>query len=375
MKKLNITEIKNKMDKLGLIQSNLAESLGVSRESVSQWLKGAKMPRPAYLLKLATLLELSFSEIVLKEDDGIGSFAYRTRRKAKTDEDRTEKATIVMEYLHAIFKNAEPSSLMAIPNLKNPANQYAYIQKAATSIRKMMNLDQIQVIDTQHIIEYMRSFPIIFIPVLWGEKGDQALVIHLQKLHMFCLYVNVETKVCDFTFWLLHELAHILTPKLANEEAEVFADSFAGALLFPESRAQALNEELSSIPNVGLKITRVLEEANILGVAPICIFKEINRFLVEHNKAVLDFDIYGASTNALKSVPLLSDLLFEMKSPSAQKYIKKTSAYFGSDFWDTLSLWVTENNKTSSAVQIVLNIPLSDAKEVWAYLNKKEISD
>jgi len=89
---------------------------------------------------------------------------------------------------------------------------------------------------------------------------------------------------------------------------------------------------------------------------------------------VLDLDIYGASTNYLRSVPLLSDVLFEAKRPPAQKYIEVTSEYFGSDFWDALSTWVVENNKTSSAVQTVLNIPLSDAKEVWAYLNKKEIS-
>ena len=373
MKKLNITAIKIKMEKLGLNQSNLADSLGISRESVSQWLKNAKMPRPAYLLKLATILQMSFSEIVLKEEDAIGSFAYRTHKKVKTDEYRAENATIVMEYLHEIFKDAEPSSLLSIPNLKEPSNQYAYIQKAVASFRKILNLTQDQIVTPKHILNYMQSFPIVFIPVLWGEKGDQALVIHLQKLQVFCLYLNVETKVYDFTFWLLHELAHILTPGLVKEEAELFADSFAGALLFPEPCVQALFERISPISNVGIKITMILEEAKMRSVAPICIFKEINGFLTKNGMPVLDFDIYGASTNYLRSVPLLSDVLFEAKRPPAQKYIEVTSEYFGSDFWDALSTWVIENNKTSSAVQTVLNIPLSDAKEVWAYLNKKEI--
>lgn len=374
MKKLNITAIKIKMEKLGLNQSNLADSLGISRESVSQWLKNAKMPRPAYLLKLATILQMSFSEIVLKEEDAIGSFAYRTHKKVKTDEYRAEHATIVMEYLHEIFKDAEPSSLLSIPHLKEPSNQYAYIQKAVASFRKILNLTQDQIVTPKHILNYMQSFPIVFIPVLWGEKGDQALVIHLQKLHVFCLYLNVETKVCDFTFWLLHELAHILTPGLGKKEAELFADSFAGALLFPEPCVQTLFEKISPISNVGIKITMILEEAKMRSVAPICIFKEINGFLTKNGMPVLDFDIYGASTNYFRSVPLLSDVLFEAKRPPAQKYIEVTSEYFGSDFWDALSTWVVENNKTSSAVQTVLNIPLSDAKEIWAYLNKKEIS-
>jgi len=263
-----------------------------------------------------------------------------------------------VEYLHAIFKDAESSSLIPVPKLEKPTNQYAYIQKAAVSIRKMMNLDQGQMVEAQQIIDYMRSFPIVFIPVLWGEKGDQALVINLQKLHMFGLCINVETKICDFTFWLLHELAHILTPELSKEDAEMFADSFAGALLFPEACAKAL-------------IKRILKEAKTRTVAPICIFTAINSFLTENDKPILDFDIYGTSTNFLKSVPLLSDLLFRVKSPSAQEYINETSLYFGSDFWDALTKWIIENNKKASAVQTVLNIPLSDAKEVWAYLSKR----
>ncbi len=373
MKKLNITAIKNKMEMLGLNQSNLADSLGISRESVSQWLKSAKMPRPASLLKLASILQMSFSEIVLKEEDAIGSFAYRTRKKVKTDVYRAENATIVMEYLHEIFKDAEPSSLLSIPNLKEPSNQYAYIQKAAASFRRILNLRQDQIITPKHILDYMQLFPIVFIPVLWGEKGDQALVIHLQKLQVYCLYLNIETKVCDFTFWLLHELAHILTPGLAKKEAELFADSFAGALLFPEPCVQALFEKISQVSSVGVKITMILDEAKMRSIAPICIFKEINGFLTKSEMPVLDFDIYGASTNYLRPVPLLSDVLFEEKAPSAKKYIEVTLTYFGPVFWNALSSWLIENNKTSSAVQTVLNIPLSDAKEVWAYLNKKEI--
>ncbi|MBI9094124.1 MAG: helix-turn-helix transcriptional regulator [Sphaerochaeta sp.] len=374
MKKLNIKAILNKMEELGIHQAGLAKEMGVSRESISQWLKNVKMPRPAYLLKLATVLEMSFSEIVIKEDP-IGTYAYRTHRKAKLNEPRTEKAEVMMDLLDAIFKEKEPASLLAIPKLESPSLNYDYIQKAARTIRNLMNLKETQAVTLKHSIALMHTFQIILIPVLWTEKGDQALTIHLRKPNQFCLYLNIETKVCDLTFWLIHELAHILTPDLPQKEAEQFADSFAGALLFPQENAKKLGKELSLVSNTGSQIIRIQKEATTRSVAPTYIFKEINCYLERNDKPLLDINIFPASTNYRKSVPLLSDLLFEEKTPSAMQYIEKSSVFFGSAFWDTLTRWLIAQEKTSSTVQAVLNIPLIDAKEVYSYLTKKEISD
>ena len=374
MKILNIKAIQKKMEELGMHQARLAKEMGVSRESISQWLKSSKMPRPAYLLKLATLLELSFSEIVMKEEP-IGTYAYRTHRKAKLDEPRSEKAEVMMALLYEMYKDSEPASLLAIPKLENPNLEYDYIQKAAQTIRNLMGLDETQVVNLKNIIGLMHSFQIILIPVLWTEKGDQALTIHLREPNQFCLYLNIETKVCDLTFWLMHELAHILTPDLSLKEAEQFADSFAGALLFPEKRTQELANELLPITNKGVQIIRILQEATNRGVAPTCIFKEINCFLDRKNKPLLDISIYPASTNYRKSVPLLSELLFKKNTPTAMQYIEESSDFFGSDFWESLKRWLIEQSKTSSTVQAILNIPLIDAKEVYSYLTKKEISN
>ncbi|MGB4405670.1 MAG: helix-turn-helix transcriptional regulator [Sphaerochaeta sp.] len=374
MKRLNIKAIQNKMEELGIHQAGLAKEMGVSRESISQWLKNLKMPRPAYLLKLATVLEMSFSEIVIKEDP-IGTYVYRTHRKAKLNEPRTEKAEVMMDLLDAIFKEKEPASLLAIPKLESPSLNYDYIQKAAQTIRNLMDLEETQAVTLKHIIALLHTFQIILIPVLWTEKGDQALTIHLREPNQFCLYLNIETKVCDLTFWLIHELAHILTPDLSQKEAEQFADSFAGALLFPRENAKKLGKELSLVSNTGSQIIRIQNEATIRSVAPTCIFKEINCYLERNDKPLLDINIFPASTNYRKSVPLLSDLLFGKKTPSAIQYIEKSSAFFGSAFWDALTRWLIAQGKTSSTVQAVLNIPLIDAKEVYSYLTKKEISD
>ena len=67
-KKLNLDSIETNLAALGLSQSQVADSLAVSRQTVSQWLKGAKFPRPEKLLRLSKLLQLSFNDLVIKTD-------------------------------------------------------------------------------------------------------------------------------------------------------------------------------------------------------------------------------------------------------------------------------------------------------------------
>ena len=63
-KKLNTETVRGRMEQLGFNQADVAAKLGVSRETVSQWLKINKRSRPKHLLDLGDVLELSFGEIV-----------------------------------------------------------------------------------------------------------------------------------------------------------------------------------------------------------------------------------------------------------------------------------------------------------------------
>ncbi|MCZ3114980.1 hypothetical protein NYZ21_21315, partial [Acinetobacter baumannii] len=72
---------------------------------------------------------------------------------------------------------------------------------------------------------------------LWGEKQLHANALHiaLPAERVTFVFVNLDTKLEDFKFWMAHELAHVYTPYMAGkEEGEDFADAFAGALLFPQ---------------------------------------------------------------------------------------------------------------------------------------------
>ena len=61
---LHIESLRAALVQRGWTQKDLADQLGVSAQSVTNWLKGKDFPRPDKLLKLATTLQLSFSQLV-----------------------------------------------------------------------------------------------------------------------------------------------------------------------------------------------------------------------------------------------------------------------------------------------------------------------
>ena len=85
MKFLSVTDVQGRMQALGMSASALAEQIGVSRQTVSNWLNGRDLPRPDKLLRLSLALKLSLSELIEIEPTTAPVVAYRmsTNRKAR----------------------------------------------------------------------------------------------------------------------------------------------------------------------------------------------------------------------------------------------------------------------------------------------------
>ena len=96
-KALNTVAIENALLAHGLTQKELAEAVGTSAQSITNWLKGKDFPRPASLLKLATTLSLSFEQLVQANDVGRSIIAYRKKANSKTTAAHIAKATAMGE--------------------------------------------------------------------------------------------------------------------------------------------------------------------------------------------------------------------------------------------------------------------------------------
>jgi hypothetical protein len=225
---------------------------------------------------------------------------------------------------------------------------------------------------TEHnILDYFRKYATVFVPVLWGKSGDNALHIGFKDESINFIYVNLQKPICDFKYWLVHELAHVLTPQLVGDAAEIFAEAFASAVLFPRASAADLYPRIMKSGDAGTMVNRIIEAASSCGISPITVFKGLNAFAAASGLAEIDLDIYPASQNYVKTVRSVSDALFEEDQPSVEKYIKCTETWFGGNFWNAVAEWLRKTGKSAGAVQRLLDIPMSDAKGIREYLGAR----
>jgi transcriptional regulator with XRE-family HTH domain len=373
---LNIETVSRKAETLGHNQSSIAKALGVSRETVSQWFKREKYPRPDKLLKLARLLELSFSELVTRlpaANEPV--IAFRKKGMHKITPEYVEHAKDMGRILETLVPYLPFDDLSQPAILRKPVNEYEYVQKAARRIRQEIDVNETDEIQFEKLIGFFNKLHAVLIPVLWAHKDrhENALHIHLPESDTTWIYLNLDCKLHDFKFWMAHELGHVLAPQLDGEEGEDFAEAFAGALLIPNELAAKEYDALCRLNNIGKQINRIKETAERLVVSPLTVYLEINNYADSHGKAKIELDadreIHKATSNFNKDYDAVSDILFGTKAaPSASRYIACAKEDFDSPFFKMLRKHLKTQRKSASFVQSILNIPLLDAQNVYEEL-------
>lgn len=372
---LNIEKLNQRAEEFGLNQSGIAKKLEVSREIVSQWFKHEKFPRPDKLLKLARLLDLSFSDLVNKVPTvNEPVVAFRKKAGRKISPDYLDQARDMGRILASLAPQLPFDDLSQPPFLKFPSTDYAYVQKAAKRVRVEIGVPEGEEVPFQKLIKYFNDLHAVIIPVLWGNKEnhENALHIYLPETMSTWIYLNLDCQVHDFKYWMSHELGHVYAPQLKGDDGEDFAEAFAAAILVPEELASCEYVVQSRFTNIGAQINRIKTVAEQLVVSPLTVYYEINKYAAHHGKTKIDLEsgkeIHKATSNFNKQFKPVSECLFGTKNPSPARYIASAKEQFGSPFFDILKEYIANNHKSASFIQSILNIPLLDAQNVYEEL-------
>lgn len=373
--RLNVAKLKETADSKGLNQSAIAEALKVTRASVSKWFTGKSLPRPAELLKLGKLLGLRYQELVerlVPEEQPL--VAFRKRASCKTTEAHIEKARNMGLFLKQLVGYLSFDEFIGPPSLKSPSCDYRYLQDLAAQIRRELNIPETDPFDFKDLIRLFDKHQAVIIPTLWGHKTkhENALHIYLPESQTTWIYLNLDVEIHDFKFWMAHELGHVLTVDLLREgkdqEAEDFADAFAGALLFPEPLSmKALTEYSKARSDQGrLKILGKWAEDNT--ISPFSVYKEIEKYA---HQTGAPFDaIEGRTLHAFisvfnKSYHSLSASLFDGNTPTADHFMRVAAENFKTDVYGSLGRYVKEKDPGPGAIATILDVNPMDAR---AYL-------
>lgn len=367
---LNTDLIKNRLRSIGLTQKDLATQIDVTAQAVTNWLKGKDFPRPPALLRMATLLEVSLDELVSRDDPARPVIAFRKKGSSKTTQAHVEKAEHVGWLLRPLVKFL-PAQSQIRPVFRSSEYSDDAVASAAAEVRQKL-VGKKQVLKYGDLIQEFSRCGAVVVPVLWGEqeKHKNALHIHLPKEDVTFIFLNLDTRVEDFKFWMAHELAHVYTPHLSgSDEGEDFAELFAGELLFPTEMATAAYETIKGLRTQTLKLDYLKELASKQEISLYTVYSRVQSYVKAQKLPKLN--ISEASVHKLRNLHVtenMSEKLFRGASPGAEKYVKVTREKFESGFFNALSKMIEEQDVGSGYLQQILNITHSEAIEIHQVL-------
>lgn len=376
---LNLKLIKNKLPKIGLNQSNIANKLNISRQAVSDWINGKDFPKASHLLKLSKLLGLSYNDLVLNtKSEEKSIIAFRKTGNSKIKEEDISLAKYLGQNLEKLAPYLEETIEPTFQELVNPKLDYEYIQEIVSKIRNKLSLETNKKISFQTLISVLSKNNITLIPVLWGELKNHrnALHIYLTKTKTTWIYLNLDCYIPDFKFWIIHEFAHILTKNLIIEDvdkAEEFADSFAGAFLFPDKLAGDLYEGLKKDKiNKNDLLMRTAEEYTI---SPYTIYKQVESYsLFNYEKNIKDIIPVKEAGKMKNKINLkygkVSNKIFEQKIFTPKEYISITKELFKSKIFKYLTTYIKETQKEPKFISNILHISIPDSIGLYEELIK-----
>lgn len=348
----------------GLTQRELAEQVGVSSQAVTNWVKGKDFPRPPKLLKLSTVLRLGFDQLVDTVDEGRPIVAFRKKANAKTTELHTSQAVAVGKLLKPLV--AFLPDIQALRTLiTSPSTEYLKLEHAVMQTRARLGIGSQAVLGYEHIIREFKTSGAVLVPVMWGSKGkhENALHIRLPKEDVTFVFLNLDTRLEDFKFWMAHELAHVYTPDLAGtNEGEDFADAFAAALLFPRICAEAAYHDAAAQRSATDVLGVLQKHAQLHMISLNTVYQQVKLYAksAQHLPLAVDEKRMHATRNT-SPANLVSQALFDPLPPTPDVYISACQNTFETDFFHALQRMIRENGIGPSYIQQVMAIPLQDA--------------
>lgn len=366
-KKINSETIKTALRDLGWTQGRLAQEIDVSSQSVTNWLQGKDFPRPAKLLKLASALKLTFDELVVQSEEGQPVVAFRKKGSAKTTATHINKATEIGMLLKPLVSYLP--KIQALRTLiTSPSTEYSKLQTAVSQTRAKLGLGEQAVLRYEQIIGEFAECGAVLVPVLWGAKGnhENAMHIRLPQEDITFIFLNLDTHMEDFKFWMAHELAHVFTPDLAgSSEGEDFADAFAGSLLFPKACAEVAYADARRKRSQNGEIEALLHHAKTHNISLNTVYQQVKNYATNANLPALSVDDRAIHMVRNRiSGPLVGETIFDPMPPNAQHYIAASENIFQSTFFSALKRIINEKGMGDSYIQQVLDTPLIDAKAI-----------
>jgi len=371
-KELNRDNIVSALFEEGITQKQLAEQIGVSSQAITNWLKGKDFPRPPALLKLSKTLKLKFDELTIVDDSFAPVIAFRKKGSSKTTEKHKQDARRIGNLLKPLVPFIEGASPLRTL-ITSPSLDYEKLQAAAHETRTQLGIGESAVLNYSTIISGFKESGAVIVPAMWGPKEGHKNAVHIRlpKEDLTFIYLNLDTKMEDFKFWMAHELAHVLTPQLCGkDEGEDYADAFAGALLFPSVCASSTYTQAIKKETQFKQLAVFNKLATSYSISVNTVYEQVLAFARANDlpPIIIDKGLLHGSRNKGKPV-MVSETLYNPLPADPETFISSVEREFKSDFFLALRRMIKDKGTGPGYLKSILDVPMLDAEALHRELS------
>lgn len=353
----------------GWTQKDLAEQVGVSAQSVTNWLKGDDFPRPDKLLRLATTLRLRLDQLAAAtpaEQALRPVVAFRRRAAAN---DRGPYSQGAGDGRAPGAAGAPPATVAGAAHVDQPAFDRLCRPAArrAARTREKLGIGPHAVLEYATLVSEFAANDAFLPAVLWGERQRHDNALHILLPVQRVTFISPQPRH-------LHRGLQVLDGARAgpcvhagaarHDEGEDFADAFAGALLFPQAVAAVAYRDAAATHRKAERVAVLQRHAQEHQISLYTVFREAQAHAAAWagpGATRLDekADIH-AVRNARRG-QRVSEILFDPLPPEPATYVAAAHSTFGSEFFNALRRLLKAQGTGPGYMQQLLDISLADA--------------
>ncbi|MCI4627222.1 MAG: helix-turn-helix domain-containing protein, partial [Candidatus Magnetoovum sp. WYHC-5] len=307
-------KIKEKAKELNISLNLLSEQVGVSRQTMDNWIKG-EMPMGKGVIALCDILQVS-PDYFFRDDTAQSIYlpVHRMRRTAKINDSTKSKSYDIVKEYAVFFKNTNKPD---IPKLSDIEGKNSLLM--ADTLRAFagsQNAKPISYDETVRLMERL-SLNVVF---RYFPDEIKSYAFYTRIFGHKIVFVNNTTNIIDLIFALLHEAIHSILDKgrkksTYDDKEERFCDDVANLIQLPQHYVESIYSEIKG-KQIGTQVNILKKYAGDNKHSLHGILKRIKA--IDRN---IDINIGGADANLKKDFQTIGDILFSSDEP--MDYIDK----------------------------------------------------
>jgi transcriptional regulator with XRE-family HTH domain len=318
-------KIKEFADAKKLSLQVIANTIGVSRQTVNDWIKG-QIPKGNHLLLLCKLFSVTPNNLFFDDSaEYISIPVHRRRMNSKITNETQEAAKSLSKDYFILFKNHKTSAIVPVIRTYDRGTDNA--RKIASDLRMISGISNDKPIDYEHTFKLLKHLGIHVI-LKDFPTVIKSYAFYTKIFEHRVVFVNNSTNILDLIFPLLHESIHAIRDEniVENEyddEEENFCDQVANFIQFPETYVNMIYDTINNF-NKPTQINTLKSFAKVNSHSLYGIVKSLKM-----KYSGFSLNIGGADSNLKKEFPTIGNIIFNKDDPRKLiKVLKKLSPNF-----------------------------------------------